>query len=113
MLQLILGGATLPCVRENYISRDAVEQITALSAAKRRKNAAHGASRGKSGKPTSPEGRKSSSCAHSSARRHWPLAFPLGWGPLTALARSPSRSSKRSFTLSGQETACIHFSHHL
>jgi len=58
----------LKCVRENGNFGGAVEQSSSLLAAKRRKNAAHGASRGKKGEADkAPAGRKTGSHAHTEA----------------------------------------------
>jgi hypothetical protein len=49
------GGAALQCVRENLPFSETVEQSSTLLAAKRRKNAAHGASRGEKCKADKPQ----------------------------------------------------------
>lgn len=55
------------CVHESRNFDSALEHNCESAAAKRRKNTAHGASRGKSGKPGSPSGAKCNSQAHASS----------------------------------------------
>jgi len=82
------------CVRENSIRGFTVEHDQRFLAAKRRKNAAHGASRGRGVESDpAPKGRKTSSHAHSLS----PCAY-AGNLPNSPLAfRNHGRSRRRRY----------------